>query len=309
MHRNNLFISLRKPSILQNVAVALLAGAQLWICFFFLHRAPFLIFLFSFTAIFYAHFLLKKWLALFCTILLFLLAISHPPCGAEHNPLCTFIGGFFSTLQRNILALIPAAMAGFILFIFRQPLRKQIFAHIPNRYFEITDELCGRLFDRFALFYETQILQSFFIFLMVLTGLWLIGVDSFWLLTWFAWFCSFIPFWGLFLGILPALLHVGIHSNNTADLIGIIIIWTFAWLLRFLCFDEKLRNIISGQTHILSLLVLMLAGILVERDEIILATILLYLFLGFAKLIQETVFRFRTTLSGLNNTNPPPDKL
>ncbi len=308
MYRNNLFISLRKPSILQNVAVALLAGAQLWICFVLFQRSPFLAFFFSFTAVFYAHFLLKKWLALFCTIILFLLAISHPPCGAGHNSLCPFIGGFFSTLQRNILALIPAAVAGFMLIIFRQPLRKQLFAHIPNRYFEITDELCGRLLGRFSLFYETQILQSFFIFLIVLSGLWLIGVDSFWLLTWFAWFCSFIPFWGLFLGILPVLFHAGIHSNNIADIIGIVIIWTFAWLIRFLCFDEKLRSIIWGQTHILSLLFLLLAGIVVERDEIILLTILLYLFLNVANSIQETVFHFEYTLSGLNNTNPPPDK-
>ncbi|MBD3385973.1 AI-2E family transporter [candidate division KSB1 bacterium] len=308
MHKNNLFISLRKPSILQNVAIALLAGVQLWICFFFLHRAPFLILFFSFTAVFYAHFLLKKWLALVFAIILFLLAISNPPCGAGYHPLCAFISGVFPTLQRNVLALIPAAMAGFMLVVFRQPLRKKFFAHIPNRYLEITDKLSSRLFNRFFLFYETQIFQSFFVFLVVLTGLWLIGVDSFWLLTWFAWFCSFIPFWGLFLGILPVLLHVGIHSNNIADLIGIVIIWTFAWLIRFLCFDEKLRSIIWGQTHIFSLPVLMLTGILVKQNEIILATILLYLFIGFAKSIQETIFRFRDTPSCLKNPGPTPDK-
>lgn len=304
MQREEVFVNTSLKSLFSKSGIALVALIHTSMIGLFFKVSALLFFYAMFTLVFYSLFLNptpRKRLA-FASTLFVIIAIHITPDPASHgvigmNDLIDPVRLALKMIRHNSIVLLPAAATASLLVRFRIVIRRFIFARLANKYFECTHVLVHRWFDGFCSYYETQISQSVLVFIVMLAGLALTGIEPFWQLSWFFWVCSFVPFWGLLLGMLPACFYALFFSGNPAIVLGIVIIWTFSWLLRFLWFDNSLRSFYVGKTHFLAHFVLLASLLIFGLPEMTWITVSFYLSLMLSNSSIDVLRQFQPYLS------------
>lgn len=122
-------------------------------------------------------------------------------------------GGVLS-LFGSIFSILVVLVMTFYLAVYDSAMKKSIRGLFPAQYQPYFMHLVTRMQDKIGLWLRGQMLLSFIIFVMCLLGLSVLGVKYAWVLALFAGITEIIPYFGPFLGAIPAVFIAFTYSPS-----------------------------------------------------------------------------------------------
>lgn len=108
----------------------------------------------------------------------------------------SFIGGIFSLAVVLVMT--------FYLAVYDQPMKRKIRSFLPVKYQPYSTHLINRMQEKIGLWLRGQLVLSLIIFVFALVGLSLLGVKYAWVLALLAGVTEIVPYFGPFIGAVPA---------------------------------------------------------------------------------------------------------
>ena len=151
------------------------------------------------------------------------------------QPLWKMISGTFNSLYSLIMGLLGVIIipvAWFYLLRDIDPIKARIFEFVPGRHKKKTMDFFVEVDETLSNFFRGQFTVCIFLALMYIIGLeFIVDVPLGFLIGLFAGIASIVPYLGLIVGIVPALIMAALEHGDWVHPLGVVVVFTVAQVL------------------------------------------------------------------------------
>lgn len=189
----------------------------------------------------------------------------------DSNQVLQYTNNFFTVLESSSLTFLQDASGLVIYMIFMVPilfpiltysglrLKKEFFSRISNKYFEPALVTWSKVIDSISTYVYAKFVESLIIFVILLIGYSIIGINGAIVLALLGGFLNILPYVGPAIGIIPPIIVALVLKNNYL-LIGVIIVFLIAQMVDNVYIIPFMFSKIMNMSPITVLIVLMVGA-------------------------------------------------
>ncbi|OQX95413.1 hypothetical protein B6I21_05570 [candidate division KSB1 bacterium 4572_119] len=163
------------------------------------------------------------------------------------------------SLASSFILIITIPFITFFLLKDGRKFKKQIIQLVPNRYFEMSLNLLHKSGEKLGGYIRGQLMVSTIIGTLSVTALFILGIPYFFIIGVVAGMANMIPYFGPWVGAMPAVIVAFLETDSTGTVIGVIIAFALIQLLDNILVSPFIVSK-SVQIHPLMVILALLVG-------------------------------------------------